>query len=121
MIGAGDLRERVDFQERAAEDDEKGNPESGEWVSRFERAARIRPVIGSSEAPGGREAVLADRLTGVQPYVITVRWSKDVAKVQSDWRIKDVRSGTIYAVRTVANLDERKKFVDFLCETGVAT
>lgn len=109
---AGELRERVAFDKRAAASDGYGN-EEGDFAEQFTRAARIQPKLGG-------EQVLASRLVGVQPFIIRVRYDSMTATVTEAWRIRDARNGAQYAIRSKANVDERRRYIDFLCETGVA-
>lgn len=109
---AGELRERVAFDQLSSEDTDFGIA-NGDYEEQFRRDARIRPLIGS-------EPVIAQRLTGVQPVVIKVRSDSSTRMVTTAWRIRDVRSGTDYNVRAVTP-DEKRIYIEFLCESGVAT
>lgn len=114
MTAAGDLRHRIAFDRRAATDDGYGNPVSGPWQEQFVLWARVLPLKGS-------EAVLAARLEGRQPVVITVRVSSQSRQIGADWRARDVNSGAVYAVTAPpANMDERNQFFDILATTGEA-
>jgi SPP1 family predicted phage head-tail adaptor len=93
-------------------EDAEGGETVGDWTEQFTCAARIRPLVGS-------EPVIAQRLTGVQPAVITVRSSSLTRTVDSSWRIRNARTGTQYNIRAVTP-DERRAYIDFLCEAGVA-
>src|SRR5690606_16918032 len=84
---AGALRERLHFQRRADGDDGMGGtiPGAGELATEFTVSAALRPLRGS-------EAVMADRLGGKQPYVVTVRYSQQMLEVTPAWRLKDARN-----------------------------
>jgi SPP1 family predicted phage head-tail adaptor len=110
---AGGLREIVAFDQRALQSDGYGNSQA-DWVERFRAAARIKPARGG-------ETIQAARLAGSQPVVITVRSSSNMRMVKSEWRARDVRSGTIYNIRSIVNPDEKDKFIDMECDAGVAT
>lgn len=112
--GTGGLRERVAFEKRVASSDDYGNPIAGDFVFEFETWARIRPLIGG-------EAVLAARLGGEQPVVITVHYSDQTKTITTDWRARDARLGTLYNIRSVANNDERKAYLDITAASGQAT
>ena len=110
---AGVLREIVAFESRGVVDDGYGNEVSGPWIERFRANARIQFIKG-------KEEVLADRLQGTQPVVIICRYEPQVLTVNSDWQIRDVRSGVIYQIKSQANMDEKRQYIDFLAVAGVA-
>lgn len=118
---AGDLRSKVGFYKRPDASDSSpdyGNTE-GEFpdTPEFECAANIKPKLGG-------ESVLAGRLTGTNLVNITVRRSSSTAQVDTDWRVKDERSGTIYNIRSIIDPQEgtnqHGRFFEMLCEKGVA-
>lgn len=78
-LGAGDLDHRVAFATRKSESDGYGNTE-GAFVDRYPVWAALIPRLGG-------EAVQAARLSGVQPYTVTVRDSPEMRQVTSDWRV----------------------------------
>lgn len=110
--GAGALSERITFSKRIDADDGYGNVES-DWVDQFTEPARLQPKLGS-------EPVLAARLTGVQPFLLTVRSSARMRSVSPAWRAVNARSGAVYNIRTVANPDERHAWIEMLVQEGVA-
>jgi SPP1 family predicted phage head-tail adaptor len=112
-MSAGRLRERVWFETRSVTDDGHGNVE-GPWVRRFNVAAEIKPRLGS-------EAVLAARLSGVQPFTITVRGSSETREVTTDWRMVNYRTDVAYNIRAISNPGQKGKMLDFLVEEGVAS
>lgn len=118
---AGDLRSKVAFQRRKelVTDQEKSNRLGnalGEWETVFECRARLQPRLGSEE-------VVAARLQGKQPYILTVRSSKASRTITPAWRAYDARAGMrpdgvtpkrIFDIKSVSNVDERDQFLDFL-------
>jgi SPP1 family predicted phage head-tail adaptor len=108
---AGPLRQRFAFDERVIDADGYGN-ERGTWVERFRVWAQRMMLRGG-------EDVLAARLEGRAPAVIVVRATTDARRVTTDWRARDLRSGQVFNVRAVTPR-ERRDYLDFLCETGVA-
>ena len=83
------------------------------WVERFpHRRAAFTHLRGG-------ETVLAARLAGRHQVAINVLTSAAVRKVTAEWRIRDVRTGTIYNIRDVTPSEDRSS-IDFLCESGVA-
>lgn len=114
-MSAGELRERVAFETRTSQSDSYGN-EVGGFLEQFRRPARIQPYKGF-----GNEAVQAARLTGTQPMIIRVRYDSSTSIVNSDWRVRDLTTGTVYNIRSSANMDEHRAYIDFLCESGEAS
>lgn len=112
MPRARQLRERVAFDQRETEADSLGSVES-EFVQRFVCAAGIRAKFGG-------EAVTAARLASRQPVVITVRQSELTRAVEADWRVRDVRDGTIYNIRSIADPDGDGAWLEMLCQSGAA-
>lgn len=109
---AGQLRERVTFAVRGTGADDGYGNTLGAWSDQFTVSARVKPLRGG-------ETVLADRLAGRQPVVITVRRSDSTATITPDWRAEDARSGTVYNIRAVTP-GERHDLIDLLAESGVA-
>lgn len=115
MATAGALRERVRFQRRPNEDDGFGNPQSGEFTDVHECAARIMPKLGS-------ETVLASRLSGIQPFLVTVRMCSVLADLAADWRLVDARnSDRVFNIKSFSNPDEHRQYLELLVEQGTAT
>ena len=112
-ITANALRDRVSLEKREEVDDGYGNT-YGQWVAQFERDACILPSKGG-------ETVIASRLQEVQPALIIVRFDAETATITAEWRLIEVRSGTIYNIRTSADMERRGRFITMLCEAGVAT
>jgi hypothetical protein len=79
---------------------------------RAECWARIQPLKGS-------EAVVAARLTGIQPAIITVPINPETAPLMSDWRIVHSVTGKVYDVKSFANMDERGAQWEILAESQV--
>lgn len=109
---AGQLIERVAFDARIAEDDEHGNVE-GEFVERFQRRA------GFTFLRGG-ETVIAARMEGRQPVVVLVRSDTETRLVDTDWQMRDVRTSSVYAVRSIIPSDDRQ-WLHITVESGVAS
>jgi len=112
MLKAGDLRESFAFDRRLDQNDGYGNTQSG-WVEQFRCAARKVVLRGT-------ESVMAQRLQGVQPVVITIRSSATSRLVTTDWRARDLRTGEMFNIRTVTPSEDRAA-IDILAEKGVAS
>lgn len=109
---AGDLFHRVAFDKRQTVDRGDG-VFVGSWIEQFQVRA------GFTHLRGG-ESVMADRLQGQHPQIIFVRSSSQTRQVDTDWRVRDVRSGTEYNIRDVTPTNDRL-WLDFLCQSGVAS
>lgn len=115
MTGAGELRETIGFFERPAARDSWGNSQ-GEFPSSpaFQRRAKIAPRFSG-------EPVLAARLAGQETAAITVRRCAAVLAVDTSWRIKDMRSGKIWEIKSgPVDPDGGRQWLEFLCQSGVA-
>lgn len=110
-FGAGDLRERVAFDRRVEREDGLGNTVD-EWQEQFSVRA------GYIHLRGG-ETVQAARLENRHPQVIRIRASSQSRQITADWRCRDARIGDVFAIRDVTHTVDRK-WVDLLCERGVA-
>lgn len=66
----------------------------------------------------GGEAVIAARLVGRQPAVVKVWASAATRAIDTDWRMRDLRSGVIYAIRSKVVSDDRS-MVELTVESGV--
>jgi SPP1 family predicted phage head-tail adaptor len=79
----GALRERLHFQSRATADDGFGNQiPAGDFETRFTIFGHLHPLRGS-------ETVIASRLEGRQPYILTVRMTGATKQVNEAWQIVD--------------------------------
>jgi head-tail adaptor len=78
-------------------------------------------VAASVQAKLGGENVTAARLAGQQPWLIVVRQSAETRQVTTDWRARDVRAGTLFNIRSIADPDAGRTWFEILCQSGVAT
>ena len=118
---AGRLYQAVAFDKPVQQSDGQGGTING-WEQQFECRAHYRYLRGG-------ESVQAARLEGRQPLIITVRSSSETQQVQTDWRIRDVRTGefdvngdwtgVVYQIKAVNPTDDRR-FLEILAESGVA-
>jgi len=113
---AGELRELVAFDSRGVVSDGYGNDVAGPWMQQFVVPARIQPMKGI-----GSETMQAARLAGQSPAIIRVRLSSQTRQITPDWQARNVRDGTAYNIREVANLDEHGAYLDILAQAGEAT
>jgi SPP1 family predicted phage head-tail adaptor len=109
--GAGQLDYMVAFDRPTSLSDGAGGTEIG-WTEVFSCWAGVVYLRGT-------ESVMAARLSGRQPVVVTIRNCTNAQLVTHDWRMRDLRSSTIYNVRTAIPSDDRA-FIELTCESGVA-
>lgn len=87
---AGELRHRLAFDKRGQGNDGFGNTVTS-WQEQFAVSAAMRPR-------GGSEAVVAARLEGRSLFGVYVRSSTQTCLITTDWRARDARRGTEYAI-----------------------
>lgn len=109
----GQLKDRITFQARSQISDEYGNPVSGPWTDQFTVDARV------TTSPG-RETVTAQRLQGVNPVDVWVRWSPQTKTIQTEWRAVDARDPSrVFAILSVTDPEEyRRQFRLLSCTLG---
>ena len=110
MTVAGQLSERFAFEEPTLTDDSYGGTTEG-FTERV--VASARRVFKR-----GGEGVLAARLEGKQPAIITVRSSLGARAITPAWRARDVRTGALYNIRSVEPTEDRA-WLEMLIEGGV--
>jgi SPP1 family predicted phage head-tail adaptor len=110
MTAAGDLRYRIKLEMQVAEPSLYGTVKR--WVTQFETRAKMKWLIGN-------ETIVAQRLTGVQPVVISVRHNSQTVQIQTSWRVTEMESKKVFNVRSVT-YDEKRAFIDLLCTHGGA-
>lgn len=112
---AGGLRERLHFQQRGDSDDGWGNPlpGAGPFETQFTYSAGMKPRTGG-------EGVDAARLTGQQPYVVTVRNTSQTRSITVAWQLVDARdeSRVFAVVSPPADPDGRNQWLEFLAVEG---
>jgi head-tail adaptor len=103
---AQQLRERVTFQKRAYDGTMSG---SSDWTDQFTLAARLKPRLS------GSEEIVAGRMTGKQPYILTVRSDRRSRSVDPSWRVFDARRPLrFFQILSVTDVGEDNRFLDFL-------
>ena len=109
---ANRLKELVAFDLKGEGEDGYGGTAT-DWAEQFRRRAEFVHLRGG-------ESVQAARLQGQHVQIIRVRASTATWSVTTDWRVRDVRTGDIFNIRDRGPTDDRR-FLDFLCQKGVAT
>lgn len=106
----GALLDRVHFQSRPLVDDGFGNQvPGGAFETQFTVFAHLRPLRGN-------ETVIAARLEGRQPYVLTVRQSPATRRVTEAWQIADAGdAGRTFAITAPpADPDGKNRWIEML-------
>jgi head-tail adaptor len=109
---AGSLSERVAFDKRADVDDGYGNTVAGDFIEQYSCWAEFRPR-------GGSEAVVAARLEGRNIFGVYIRSSNQARQITTDWRMRDTRRGTVYAIKAVDVITDRA-WIYLTVESGIA-
>lgn len=109
---AGDLHERVAFDAPVSQADAYGGAVEG-WAEVYSCYAHFKWLRGG-------ERVMADRLAGNQPVIVTIRQSPTAAQITPNHRMRDMRTGTIYNVRANSPMQDDRGWRELLCESGVA-
>lgn len=106
MTGAGDLRERVRFEQRGldANDNRLGNWDPS---TAFTRAAQFIWLQGG-------EPVLQQRFAGSQPVVIRVYDETASRAVETAWSAVDTRTGRRYDIKSNAPAKDQPAYRDLL-------
>jgi head-tail adaptor len=110
--GAGSLSERIGFEAEVEGDDGYGGVVVG-FAEQFVEPARLEPRVGS-------EPVIASRLQGVQPFIMTIRSNERTRTITPAWRARNKRSGVVYAIKAAVNIDERNQWIELLVVEGDA-
>lgn len=92
MKPAAKLDRLVAFDAPTSAPNGQGGVISG-WQERLQAWANFRFLRGG-------EVVQSARLEGRQPVVVTVRSGDQTNAITPEWRMRDLRDGTIYAVRS---------------------
>lgn len=110
---AGTLNKRIAFDKRPdTANDGYGNTQ-GDWEEQFWVWSSKRYLLGG-------EDVMAARLSGSQPLLLTVRSSSNTRQIAESWRCRDLASEEIFNIRSVTPAQDRNGFIDILCEKGAA-
>lgn len=109
---AGALQHRVAFDKRgASSDDGYGNTVTN-WQEQCVVSAAFTHLRGG-------ESVLASRLQGQHVQVVTVRASSETRQIETDWRMRDVRTGASFNVRDITPTEDRA-WLEILVQSGGA-
>lgn len=110
---AGALTERIAFDAPKATRNVTGGRDSGWQSAAVTCRANFRYLRGG-------ETVQAARLAGRQPVVVTVRATAAKRAITPEWRMRDLRSGAEFNIRTGPVETADRAFLEFTVEGGVA-
>lgn len=111
MPRAGQMNRRVTFQQEVAVADAGGGREHA-WSGGF-------TVWGQFMPESGRERLEAGRLEAALAGVLRVRSSIQARTITASHRV--LIDGAAHQIRSIANPDQRRRFIEFVVERGVAT
>ena len=105
------LQDRLAFDAPTTASNGQGGTING-WAVQHECWAGITYLRGG-------ETVIASRLVGVQPVVIRVRNCAAAREIGNDWRARDMRTGTVYAMKGNPVPTDDRAFLDIMATSGV--
>lgn len=108
MKNAGRAKDRVSFEQRGV--DAHGD-RLGAWSVVLTRPAQLQPLRGG-------EAVMGQRLAGIQPMIISVRSERATRAIDPvNWRAFNARTGERYSLKSPGQADPKSAgWLDFLVE-----
>ena len=106
--GSGRLRERVTLQQEARVTDTGGGYELS-WQDVRTVRARVKPKHGTEQVQG-------QQLQASTWFYVTIRYREGVEAGQ-----RLLWKGAPLNIRSVINPDEKRQWLELLCEKGVAT
>ncbi len=107
--------------ERVAFDAPKPQPDGyGGTVEAWSDPASAYECRADFHFMRGGETVTAARLASRQPMIVRIRASTAARQITPEWRMRDLRTGRIYNVRTIEPTRDRQ-FIEMMVEGGVAT
>jgi SPP1 family predicted phage head-tail adaptor len=110
-VGAGELRDRITVTRSSKVSNGRGGTTSA--VQTVAEAIPAKIVVRK-----GGEQVQAQRLSGVTPHDITVRYDAITAAITATDTLTD-QNGTVYAIQWAGSLDEgRKRWLTIMASTG---
>lgn len=108
QLSAANLREPLVFQRQTLTSDGKGG-QAITWQTLFSTYGEVKPL-------SGRETMFAMKLEGKVTHRIYIRYRSDLTEVD-----RVVVRNEPYQIRAVLNIEMRNRWLELLCEQGVAT
>jgi head-tail adaptor len=109
---AGRLRETVAWELRSFASDGYGNTR-GPFAEVFRCSASFEPGMAD-------EGIEAGKLEGRQKLIVRVRAYTDTRNLDSDYRMRDIRTNVTYAVVAQPAETPDRQFIDIIVQRGVA-
>lgn len=84
----------------------------------------VATVNGSIKPMSGGDRLFGDQIEERITHMITIRFRRDVTyknRIKYDFADGGTNYSRIFNIRRVINRDTRNRFLDILCEEGVAT
>ncbi|MFQ6016772.1 MAG: phage head closure protein [Kiloniellaceae bacterium] len=107
----GALRRRLVIQAENPDAD-AGGGQNDPWAG----ATTVATVWGRIQPLTGSERLRAMRLEGKVSHRITIRYQAGITP-----KMRMLLGGRVFNIRAVINPEERNRFLELLCEEGVAT
>lgn len=107
----GDLRKRVDLQQRSTAQDDYGQQLTS-WNTLFSTWANIEPVSGA-------QLDRARSIYNETSHKVHLRWRPQLNDVRKVGSYRIFYAGRIFDVGASLNLDERNRMVELLCSEGI--
>lgn len=119
-VGAGVMRHKIHVQRQVEGDDGYGGVIVG-WEAVTTVSAHLHPLRGG-------EQVMASRLAGVAPFIITIRSSEITRQMTPAWRLVDARAGNrpddqprrVFDIKAISDPDGKGAWLECLCEEIVS-
>lgn len=111
MSSSGSMWHRLAFDAPTVTPNGQGGEVVG-WAETFLAYGEIKWLRGG-------ETVIAARLAGRQPAVIRIHLTAAALLVDPEWRMRDVRSGDVFNIRSIVPSDDRQ-YLELTAERGVA-
>lgn len=108
---AGQLRKRIELQQRSGAQDEYGQQLTG-WTLLFTTWAQIEPMSGA-------QLDRARSIYNETSHRVTLRWRAQLNDIRQVGSYRVVYAGRIFDVGASMNLDERNRTVVLLCAEGI--
>ena len=111
-MDSGQLTYRMAFDAPIETDNGQGGMVLGWDEALHECAAHVRYLRGG-------ETVIAARLAGRQPVVVTIRNCAAARAIRHDWRMRDLRGDAIYALTTDPVPSDDRAWLEITAVIGV--
>lgn len=115
-MSIGKMQHRLTIQSRSRSSDGGGGAAST-WST-------VDTVWGRIEAKGGSERFFGDQNEARTSHLITIRFRRDVTaamRIVYSYAVDSVNYSRTFNIRSIANKGERDKYLELVCEEGVAT